>query len=80
MTMMLIIMSTISKNKPDIAIRENIGGTRLPVATAISVERNVIKKEAEKILKYEDLAIEIQRMCNVKTKVIPVTTGAKGTI
>jgi len=52
----------------------------LLVDTAISVERNVIKKEAEKILKYEDLAIEIQRMFNVKTKVIPVTTGAKGTI
>jgi len=27
----------------------------------------VIKKEAEKILKYKDLTIEIQRMWNVKT-------------
>jgi hypothetical protein len=32
----------------------------------------VIKKEAEKILKYTDLTIEIQRTWNVKTKVIPV--------
>jgi len=40
----------------------------------------VIKKEAEKILKYEDLTIEIQRMWNVKTKVIPVIIGATGTI
>ena len=29
---------------------------------------NVIKKEAEKILKYKDLTIEIQRMWNVKTR------------
>ena len=42
--------------------------------------KNVIKKEAEKILKYEDLTIEIQRMWNVKTKVIPVIIGATGTI
>jgi hypothetical protein len=30
-----------------------------------------LKKEAEKILNYKDLRIEIQRMWNVKTKVIP---------
>jgi hypothetical protein len=47
---------------------------------AISGDRNVIKKEAEKILKYKDLTIELQRMWNVKTKVIPVIAGANGTI
>jgi hypothetical protein len=40
----------------------------------------VIKKEAEKILKYKDLKIEKQLMWNVKTKVIPVIIGATGTI
>jgi len=47
---------------------------------AISGDRNVIEKEAEKIPKYKDLTIEIQRMWNVKTKVIPVKTGGTGTI
>jgi hypothetical protein len=47
---------------------------------AISGDRNVIKKEAEKIIKYEDLTMEIQRIWNVKTKVIPVIIGATGTI
>ena len=42
--------------------------------------RNVIKKEAEKILKYKDFTIEIQRMWNVKTRVIPVIIGTTGTI
>jgi len=37
-------------------------------------------KEAGKILIYKDLTIEIQRMWNVKTKVIPVIIGATGTI
>jgi hypothetical protein len=40
----------------------------------------VIKKEAEKILKYKELTIEIQGMWNVKTRVIPVIIGATGTI
>ena len=40
----------------------------------------MIKKEAEKILKYKDFKIETQRMWNVKTKVIPVIIGATGTI
>jgi len=37
------------------------------IDVAISGDRNVIK-EAEKILKYKDLTIEIQRMWNVKQR------------
>ena len=43
-------------------------------------ETNVIKKEAEKILKYKHLTIKIQRMWNVKTNVISVMIGATETI
>ena len=37
----------------------------------------MIKKEAEKILKYKNLTTEILCMWNVKTEVIPVIIGAK---
>jgi hypothetical protein len=40
----------------------------------------VIKKEAERNLKYKDLVIEIQRMSNVTSKVLPVIIGVTGTI
>jgi len=45
---------------------------------AISGDRNVIKKEAEKILRYIDLIIGFQCMWIVKAKVIPVILGATG--
>jgi hypothetical protein len=70
---------TIPNNRPDIIIRDNEKGTCMLRDVAISGDRNVIKKEAE-ILKYRDLTIEIQRMWNVKTRVIPVIIGATGTI
>jgi hypothetical protein len=71
---------TIPNNKPDIIIRDNEKGTYLLIYVAIPGDKNVIRKEAEKILKYQDLITEIQRMWNVKTKVTPVIIGATGTI
>jgi hypothetical protein len=70
---------TISNNKPDI-IRDNEKGTCMLIDVAISGDRNAIKKEAEKILKYKDITIEIQCMWNVKTRAISVVIGATGTI
>ena len=71
---------TIPNNKPDITIRDSEKGTCMLIDVAISGDINVIKKEGEKILKYKELTIEIQRMWNVKTRVIPVIIGATGTI
>ena len=66
---------TIPNNRPD--IRDNKKGTCVLIDVAISGYRNVIKREAEKILKYNTIE---QRMWNVKTKVIPVIIEATGTI
>jgi len=71
---------TIPNNIPDIIIRDNEKGTYMLIDVAISGDRNVIKKEALKILKYKDLTKEVQHMWNVKTKVVPVIIGATGTI
>jgi hypothetical protein len=72
--------TTIGNNKPFITIDDNEKGTCMLRDVTISVERNMIKKEAENILKYKDVTIETQRMWNIKTNVIPVIMGATGTI
>ena len=53
---------TVPNNQLDIKIRNNEKGTCILKDNAISGVRNVIKKEADKILKYKDLTIEIQRV------------------
>jgi hypothetical protein len=67
---------TIPNNKPDIITCDNEKGTCMLIDVAISGARNVVKEEFEKILKYKDLAIEIQRMWSVKVSVMSVLIGA----
>ena len=71
---------TIPNNKAHTIICDNEKGKRMLTYVAISGDRNVITKEAKKILKYKYLITEIQRTWNVKAKVIPVIIGATGTI
>jgi hypothetical protein len=61
----------IPNTKPDVIISDNGKGA----CVAISGDRNVIKKEVEKILKYKNLTTEIQSTWSVKANVMPVTIG-----
>jgi hypothetical protein len=45
------------------------------IIAEIPEDRNVIKKEAHRIIKYKDLITEIQCMLNVEAKEIQVPTG-----
>jgi hypothetical protein len=55
-------------------------GTVMLKDVAISGDRNVTKKEAEKIIKYKDPTVEIRPMWNTKTKVIPTIMVVTGKI
>ena len=61
---------TTANNKPDIIIHDNKQGTSMSIDIAIPGDRNVIKREAEKIIQYKDLIIEFQCMWNVDATVI----------
>jgi len=56
----------------------NISGF-LQEALIVIINNNMINKKAEKIWNY-NLIIEIQRMWNVKAKVIPIIVGVTRTI
>jgi hypothetical protein len=50
------------------------------IDVAIPADRNVVRKEAEKKLKYNGLCIEMQRMWNLKCTIVPVIIGATGIV
>ena len=43
-------------------------------------DSNVNTKDTEKLSKYKDVEIKVSRMWKVRTKIMPVITGALGTI
>jgi len=47
---------------------------------AILGDKNVIKKEAKKIIKYKDLTTETEQKWKVKTKMVTEIIGATGNI
>ena len=47
---------------------------------SIPSDRNIALKEIDKGSKYKDLELEIQRMWQMKTEVIPVVVGVLGTV
>ena len=56
---MMMIMMMKMMNKRDTIIRDDVKGTCIRIDVAVSGDRNVIKKVAEKVLKYKHLTIEI---------------------
>jgi hypothetical protein len=67
----------IKAKKPDIVIRNKTKDSIL-TEMAISSERNTSIKVTEKLSKYKNLEIEINRMWGTKTTTIPVVIGALG--
>jgi len=71
---------TIKANKPDIIIKNKKLKTCILIDVSIPSDYNITQKEAEKRLKYKDLQIEIQRLWQMKTTIVPVVIGATGLI
>ena len=57
-------------NRPDIIIHDKEELLYLIIDIAVPDDLNIIQKEAEKVNKYRDLQVEVQRMWSAKTFVI----------
>ena len=70
----------IKANRPDIVIKDKQEKGCLLIDMSIPTEKNTSVKLTEKLSKYKDLEIEIERMWGMKTTTIPVVIGALGLI
>ena len=71
---------TIIANRPDIIVKDSVSSTSKLIDMTILSDRNIALKAIEKKSKYRDLALEIQRMWQIKTEMILVVVGALGTV
>ena len=70
----------IQANRPDIVIKDHKSKTCLLIDMTIPTDRNISVKEFDKLSKYKDLQIEIERMWHLKTTIVPVVVGALGMV
>jgi hypothetical protein len=77
---LFITDSTIVPNRPDIALHDKIDKICVLNEIAMPNDSSVNTKKNEKLSKDKDLEISVSRMWKVRTKVVPVITGALGTI
>ena len=68
-------------NRPDITIHDRKERKAVLVDFSVPYDTNIVEKTAEKLIKYRDLEIEIQKCWNLKeTSTVPVIIGALGTV
>ena len=70
----------IEHRRPDIILIDKESRECSVIDVAIPGDHNIDNKEVEKITKYSDIIIEIQKMWNVKATCIPIVVGALGSV
>ena len=71
---------TIAANRPDIVLKNKKDKPCLIIDMITPLDSNTLVKTKEKLNKYKDLEIQVERMWELKTTTVPVVLGARGTI
>ena len=70
----------IEARRPDLVVVDKKNRTCQIIDFAVPGDSRIEDKEKEKIEKYQDLAREVQKLWNVKVKIIPLVIGSLGAI
>ena len=70
----------ISARRPDIVVINKFDNTVQLIDVSIPADRHIVSKENEKIEKYQNLRIELERIWHKKTSVTPIVIGALGAV
>ena len=66
--------------RPDLVVVDKKERSCKIIDFAVPEDSRLEEKERDKIEKYEDLGRELQKIWNVKVKIIPLVTGSLGAI
>ena len=69
----------IEARRPDLILIKKKENNCIIVDFAIPYDTRIEQKEKEKVEKYQDLKRELQKLWNMKVKVVPIVIGALGT-
>ena len=77
----LITDKKIPANRPDITIHDRKNRKATLIDVSVPIDNNIVRKTAEKHVKYRDLEIEIQKCWGLKEiKTVPIVIGALGSV
>jgi hypothetical protein len=70
----------IQARRPDIVVMDKLKDSVTIIDIAVPADTNIKAKEEEKILKYQDLRMEVRRLWKKWKKVVPIVVGAFGSV
>ena len=70
----------IEHRRPDIVVTDKEKKECKIIAITVPGGQNIKVKELEKIAKYQDLRLQVQKLWDIKATVIPIVVSALGTV
>ena len=76
----IFVDHVISARWPDIVVIDKVSSVVTLIDVSIPADKHLTVKEEEKLSKYQDLRIELERLWQKRTVMVPVVIGALGSI